>query len=126
MSYQLVKVIYLYLSHGGLWVFGMGLIGLFLWGIFHSFVIYLYRIISKVNNHNLSFIKNFGFFITMPVIMLGWIPFRSTSLEQTFALYSIVFDLTSYDSLNLRENIYLICILILTGHILAYFISKKF
>ena len=60
--------------HGANWTF-------FLWGIFHSFVIYLYRIISKVNNHNLSFIKNFGFFITMPVIMLGWIPFRSTSLE---------------------------------------------
>ena len=62
----------------------------------------------------------------MPVIMLGWIPFRSTSLEQTFALYSIVFDLTSYDSLNLRENIYLICILILTGHIMTYFITKNF
>ena len=63
VSYQLVKVIYLYLSHGGLWVFGMGLIGLFLWGIFHSFVIYLYRIISKVNNHNLSFIKILDFLL---------------------------------------------------------------
>ena len=49
-----------------------------------------------------------GWLVTLPLIMLGWIPFRSQNVQHTLELYSRLFDLTAYGSLGFRENYYLI------------------
>ena len=58
--------------------------------------------------------------------MLGWLPFRSESLSQSLELFKIILDPNNYESLNMRENSYLACALILFSHFFVYFFIKKF
>lgn len=107
------------LWHGANWTF-------LIWGIFHACFIFIYR---KFNNLNIKLLKSynhFGVLLTLPFIMLGWIPFRSESLTQTLELFRIILDPFKYGYINMRENTYLVCALILFSHVILYFFIKKF
>jgi hypothetical protein len=64
-----------------------------------------------------------GWFLTLPIIMLGWIPFRANSLESSLALLGRVLDLSSYRGLAFRENFYLLVFLLACGMVVAWFIT---
>jgi len=107
--------------HGANWTF-------ILWGIYHAVIIFFYRLIK--NYFKLSF-KNsilnsiIGFSITLPVIMLGWIPFRAKSSFDTFNMWAKIIDPLSYTWLGMRENIYIITLLILLGILTIFLFDRR-
>jgi D-alanyl-lipoteichoic acid acyltransferase DltB (MBOAT superfamily) len=61
-----------------------------------------------------------GWAVTLPAVMLGWIPFRSETLTATFAMYAKLFAPSAYGWRGLRENTYLVAALMLLAIIGAY------
>ncbi len=107
------------LWHGANWTFVM-------WGLYHAFWIFLFRVSSKF-----SLVKKFlkssfrSFLLTLPVMMLGWIPFRAQSISDTYLMWSKVLNLKEYTYLSMRENSYLIAAIILLGFLITFAISSK-
>jgi alginate O-acetyltransferase complex protein AlgI len=102
------------LWHGASWTF-------VLWGIYHAAWILIFRSVNKINL--ISAFLNFrlgGFLVTLPIMMLGWIPFRADSMEVTFAMWAKVIDFSAYGFLSMRENAYLIAAVLLTGFIITF------
>ncbi|MDC0337014.1 MBOAT family protein, partial [Alphaproteobacteria bacterium] len=58
--------------------------------------------------------------LTLPLIMLGWIPFRSDSLTYCFELWGRLFDMEAYTFLGFRENYYLISLMLMFLMIISY------
>ena len=108
------------LWHGANWTF-------VIWGVYHAFLISVYRLISSLGRKiNYRFNKIGGMIFTLPLMMLGWIPFRAESLDQTFGMWIKVFDIKGYFWLGLRENTYLITFILLVGLIFFSFLRKVF
>ena len=104
------------LWHGANWTFVV-------WGLYHAIFIYIHRKIVSSRNSMLKnrYLVYFGSIITLPIMMLGWIPFRADSLNDTFLMWSKLLFLQNYTFLSMRENIYLVTSLILIGMYLTYF-----
>lgn len=101
------------LWHGAAWKFA-------LWGVWHASVIFAYRFISRWASDWPSRLRaTLGWALTLPIIMLGWVPFRANSLHDALHLMSRVLDLSSYRSLAFRENFYLLVFLFTLGMLLA-------
>ena len=69
-----------------------------------------------------------GVAITLPVMMLGWIPFRAESLESlsmTFAMWAKLFDPAAYTWLGMRGNVYLFAALLLVGILATHGVKEK-
>jgi alginate O-acetyltransferase complex protein AlgI len=102
--------------HGAGWMFA-------LWGIWHATFILLYRVTkSWVPFSSVRLMKFFGWVISIPIIMLGWIPFRSDSLKTSLELLQRIFDISSYHTLAFRENFYLLVFLFTCGMLLTWFL----
>jgi alginate O-acetyltransferase complex protein AlgI len=107
------------LWHGANWTF-------ILWGLYHALVILIYRLITPYSikiNENIK--KIAGVTLTLPIIMLSWIPFRSESLNNTFEMWLKVINPNEYYFLGLRENVYLITALIMSSIFFTYWIQKR-
>lgn len=102
------------LWHGANWTF-------LLWGIFHAMFISLYRIVEPRSRGFSSNLRRLvGFCITLPVTMIAWVPFRAESIDTTFVMWAKLFQPSAYAWLGMRENTYLITMLILLGFFLTY------
>ena len=66
-----------------------------------------------------------GVLITLPLIMLSWIPFRSSSLSETLIMWTKIIDPFAYTWLGMRENIYLITFLISVSFFIVYLFKEK-
>ena len=67
-----------------------------------------------------------GKFITLPIMMLAWIPFRTESLTSAIDMWAKIFNPFVYNSFGMRENTYLIAALVLIGVLSTYWIRTKF
>ena len=106
------------LWHGANWTFA-------LWGLYHATLIVLYRLSAPIRQMFPNWIRQYGGWILMlPLSMIAWIPFRAESLNESLALFTRLVDPTSYLSLGLRENYYLVAACILVGHLAVYFIRR--
>ena len=106
------------LWHGANWNF-------VLWGVFHAFVIYTYRLLNRLlTKKALNVPAFFGWLFTLPVMMLAWIPFRAESVDITFDMWSKVLNPLAYGWLGMRENTYLVAAIVLAGIIIASIYSK--
>ena len=107
------------LWHGASWTF-------VLWGIFHSLIIFVYRLIDplittfKTNTRALV-----GVFITLPIIMFSWIPFRANTVDIALEMWIKMLNPFAYNSLNMRENVYLIAALVMVSVFLAFLMHQK-
>jgi D-alanyl-lipoteichoic acid acyltransferase DltB (MBOAT superfamily) len=103
------------LWHGANWTFAF-------WGVWHATAIFLYRMISKADllrdTPRLRSVVGWG--LTIPVMMLGWIPFRAGSLDKSFELLWKVIDISHYAKLSFRENFYLFVFLIFVGMLMLH------
>lgn len=107
------------LWHGANWTF-------LLWGLYHAAIIYIYRLFEGRLRNNSDIVKIFlGIMITLPVMMLAWIPFRADSVADTFQMWVMVINPYRYGFLGMRENTYLIASLILFGVHGTYWIKRK-
>lgn len=102
------------LWHGANWTF-------LIWGLYHASVIAIYRLITIRPIHLSENLKKcVGWMVTLPIMMLGWIPFRAQSVQDTLILWSKIFNPSNYLWLGMRENTYIIAALSLTAFLLAY------
>ncbi len=105
--------------HGANWTF-------FLWGIYHAIIIASYKFMKNyIKIKNKLFASLFGFILTLPLMMLSWIPFRAASLEDTFVMWLHIINPYSYNSFGMRENVYLITFLLLVGIVINFIYFDK-
>jgi len=90
------------------------------WGLWHASLVFLWRVIKNLRKNNLNISSNIEWLITLPLIMLGWIPFRADSLNSTFTMWGYLLNFEKWTFLGLRENTYLY-----TFIILIFVISSK-
>lgn len=106
------------LWHGAGWKFA-------LWGIWHAAIILVYRALNGLLPEVPERIKMLiGWGLTLPVVMLGWIPFRAQSLQASVALLGRVVDFSSYRGLAFRENFYLLVFLMTVGMLAAGLMAR--
>ena len=107
------------LWHGANWTF-------ILWGLYHSLIIFIFRKILIINqNLKLKVNSYFGWLLTLPLMMLSWIPFRAESISDTIKMWGKVINPLKYNSLNLNENVYLITFVLMLGVIMTSYIKNK-
>lgn len=107
------------LWHGASWNFAF-------WGIWHAALIYVYRKTKRwVNGLEDRVISIIGWCLTLPAVMLAWIPFRAATLQQTFDLLGKVVRPNTYLHLSFRENYYLFVFLLLVGMLLCALFAKS-
>ena len=90
------------LWHGANWTF-------VIWGLYHAVMVFLERLFSSARESStLMNIPLVGWAITVPLAMLGWIPFRASNVEDTLYMLNTIISPSSYAVMALRENLYLI------------------
>jgi len=106
------------LWHGASWTF-------LIWGLYHACFIFLYRIVTPLFK-NLSENTRVlgGWAVTLPVIMLGWIPFRAQNMSVVMGMFSKILQPHEYLWLGLRENTYVLAAFILLAIIITYLIKR--
>lgn len=100
------------LWHGASWNF-------LLWGIGHAVLILLFRVkdilFSRLDN---LFTNAFSYLLTISGVMALWIPFRAETVNDTLDLWQILLNPSSYTTLQLNGNVYLLA---LTALLVFYF-----
>lgn len=102
------------LWHGANWTFVV-------WGLYHACVITAYRGVAGVFvslPHRLRVLG--GIALTLPIMMLSWIPFRADTVEITLTMWGKVLNPAQYQWLGLRENTYLVAAILLLGMFSVY------
>lgn len=106
------------LWHGANWTFVF-------WGLYHATCVYAYRrlrfLVAWIPQPLGSIV---GWCISLPIMMLGWVPFRAIDVSHTLAMYAKVIDLSTYNSLAMRENTYLVAAVVLLLTISAWVVQK--
>jgi alginate O-acetyltransferase complex protein AlgI len=101
--------------HGANWTF-------LVWGLYHASLIFLERNIQKWKwnpLHGKSY-PVLGWMITLPFAMLGWIPFRAQTVQDTWLLWGKLFHASQYTYLGLHENKYIVAALLMMLFMFAY------
>jgi D-alanyl-lipoteichoic acid acyltransferase DltB (MBOAT superfamily) len=101
--------------HGANWTF-------IIWGLYHALLVTIHRISTPYTGFINKNAKNIlGWCISLPFLMLGWIPFRAHNLTTVKDLFLKIINFNEYKWLGMRENIYLIAFIILLLVIISYF-----
>ena len=107
------------LWHGANWTF-------LIWGIYHAIIITIYRLIEpRTYCFPEWFRTSAGILVTLPLMMLSWIPFRANSLNDALGMWLKIFNPLAYTWLGMRENVYIITFLVLIGFFIVYLIKVK-
>ena len=96
-----------------------------IWGIYNFTLIILFRYLNRY----ISLFKNYrfiSFLFFMPLIMIGWIPFRSPDISHTLEMWGQLFYYHDLFSLNFHENIYLITFLITIIYFILPYLKNIF
>lgn len=102
------------LWHGASWTF-------LVWGVFHATIIFVERIIGRIKFPlPLAIQATICHFFTLGLVMISWIPFRATSLNQTFAMWEKLFRPEAYFRYGLHENNYILAAIILASFYVNY------
>lgn len=106
------------LWHGAGWNFAI-------WGIYHALIIFLFRKVKGLNE-TLSRRALVSWLITFLLMMLSWIPFRATSVQQTIDLFAIIINPFKYLFVNRQFHIsyYFYAGLLLSVMIIAYLLKE--
>jgi alginate O-acetyltransferase complex protein AlgI len=90
------------LWHGANWTF-------VLWGVMHASFITIYRMSEPIRvRFSKGFRSSLGLILTLPAMMLAWIPFRAANVGDALTILEKIIDPYAYSSLGLRENTYLV------------------
>ena len=107
------------LWHGANWTFVM-------WGLWHAGLILGYRALAHVNLNVPNGISRVsGWMVTLPLVMLGWIPFRAETVSDALAMWAMVLNPAEYLELGLRENAYVVATLLMLLLLVVPFIHSR-
>ena len=102
------------LWHGANWTFVV-------WGLWHATLIAGYRILAGSMARLPMWVRTYGgWAITLPLAMLGWIPFRAQSVGDTVTMFAKLISPGNYLWLGMRENTYLVAAVSLMVCLIAY------
>ncbi len=102
------------LWHGANWTF-------VIWGLYHGTLMFVYRLLRPLLKKCTPKGRRVGgWLFTLPLVMLGWIFFRSSGAGHALGLIKKVFIPAGYVQLGLRENVYLISAALMAGVVLVY------
>lgn len=102
------------LWHGANWTFA-------LWGIYHAILIYAHRILSPLFQwRGRSMPSWMAWGIALPFMMAGWIPFRATTLADTFTMWSKMAMPLGHMGRSLAPNSYILAAALLFGTVLLW------
>lgn len=104
------------LWHGANWTFAI-------WGLYHAALIQAHRLIGVGGGRKAGpLVALAGFTVTLPLMMAGWVPFRSRTVDDTFVMWSRLVDPTAYgrSTLGLPPNAYLVAASIMAGMIVVW------
>ena len=108
------------LWHGASWNFVF-------WGIWNFLVILLFRLINKLFRDNNNYLTNIvSWFISLNLIMLGWIFFRSENLDLSFHMLSNLLFFKNWTFLSLKENTYIVALLVTFFYLISPVIINIF
>ncbi len=108
-------------------VFGAwhGLAATFLiWGLYHGLLLASQRMLSKNSLNSIRRVPALGWALTFILINLGWILFRSGSLEQAGRMYAALFSTGQPASLAIVFHV--MVIVLFGGHLLLLFLRLPF
>lgn len=104
--------------HGANWTF-------VIWGLYHALLVTIHRVISKfTGNINKTLLNISGWCISLPFLMLGWIPFRVNKISTVKAYAGKLLHPSQYLWLGMRENTYLVTAFIMLLTIITYFVYR--
>lgn len=104
--------------HGANWTF-------VIWGLYHACLVMFHRLSSRyTRNLNQTFLNVSGWAISLPLLMLGWIPFRVTDLNTVWNFCLTLTRPSAYAWLGMKENIYLVTFLLLFFIVLVYLADR--
>ncbi len=107
------------LWHGAAWAF-------VLWGLWHACLVAMYRLSRSWREKQPLIVRNVGgWMLTIPLIMLAWIPFRSQSVEDTLILWGHLIDPKRWLFLGLRENTYLIAAFVMISILMLPLLKSR-
>lgn len=102
------------LWHGANWTFVF-------WGLYHASLIAGYRALVGTTSRLPDGIRTWGGrCITLPLVMLSWIPFRALTVNDALAMFAKLTSPRDYLWLGMRENTYLVTAVMLALMLLAY------
>ncbi len=102
--------------HGANWTF-------IVWGLYHALLVTIHRVTGRFTLFLNSKIKNIiGWSVSLPFLMLGWIPFRVKDMSTVVAYFKKIIKPGDYLWMGLRENTYLITFFIMLLLIFTYFL----
>lgn len=104
----------------GLWHRGTALLAL--WGIYHGILLVLHRqwqeLKRRIGWNFEGYVPSLiSWFVTISVMCLGWIFFRSSSLGQAFAMLHSVAAVSSYTKATLPSSLYLLLVVLSLGYL---------
>jgi len=104
--------------HGANWTF-------VLWGLMHACYIFFERKLQALREKSPTLTSQIcGWGVTTLYVMLSWIPFRSDNLTTTFGMFEILFQPSSYTSIGMRENVYIVTFLLLLFFLIYYTLTE--
>lgn len=120
------------LWHGAAWTFVV-------WGLWHAVMIFGYRVWSALVTVPRCLGVTVGWAVTLPLMMLGWLPFRTASLADTLDMFAKLLKPSSYfDPVqfakgyamaafprNLPNTCYLLAALMVTGVLAVALVRKQ-
>ena len=107
------------LWHGAAWTF-------LVWGLWHATFVFLYRTTQPACRKLPDWARTVGgWVLTLLIAMLGWIPFRATSLPMTFEMWGKILNPRQYASLSLPSNSYVIASMLLAAMVAVYFVETN-
>ena len=108
------------LWHGATWPF-------VLWGVWHASLISTYRLFSPyVSGLSTAAQAIGGWLWSVPMVMIGWIPFRTQSIPDTLVMWHHLVTPSEWFGLNLCENNYLVAALVMLLVLIAPHGAKAF
>jgi alginate O-acetyltransferase complex protein AlgI len=105
--------------HGANWTF-------VLWGLYHATFIAAYRMVSPRCAMLPKIVRGWGgWLVTLPIVMLAWIPFRAQNVSDALGMYAKLFVFKNYFWLGMRENVYLVAALLMVAFVATYVFHEK-
>lgn len=105
--------------HGANWTFVV-------WGLYHAALISAYRGLSVQFDKLPIYVRKWGgWAITLPLAMLGWIPFRAQTVGDTFDMFAKLVSPHEYLYLGMRENTYLVAAIVFVSMLSAYLFHER-
>jgi D-alanyl-lipoteichoic acid acyltransferase DltB (MBOAT superfamily) len=106
------------LWHGANWTFVF-------WGVYHAFLVLGHRLLAPFSAKLPNKIQQSGgWMLTLPLVMLSWIPFRAANMDVVSGMFSKLVLPSQYTFLGMRENIYLLAAVLMLLVIAVYIIEK--